>query len=79
MQITIRGAMTITQLRQAFFEKLSEIEDEFAIQHFKGATIYFTPINEHGEEVVPVNKSGRTISKIFSNGPYKSAADDFQI
>lgn len=71
--------MTLEQLRQALFEKLSELEDEFAVRHFKGATLYFTPTNEHGDEVVLVNKSGRKIEKILSNGPYRSAAEEFQI
>jgi hypothetical protein len=79
MQIHISGAMSFNQMRQAIFEKLNEIEDEFAVQYSKGATLYFHPTDELGEEVVLVNKSGRRVNKILTNGPYKSAADEFQI
>ena len=51
MQITIRGEMTLIQLRQALFEKLHELEDSFALHHSLGATLYFnlelTPFHGH--------------------------------
>lgn len=66
-------------MMQALFEKLNEIEDEFAIQHAKGIRLYFDPVDELGEEVILKNKSGRRVDKILSKGPYKSAAEEFQI
>lgn len=78
MQITITGKLKLSELRQAIFEKLGELEDEFAVNHFKGATLYFTPTNEHGDEVI-LKKLGKPVNKILSNGPYKSAAEEFQI
>lgn len=79
MQIIIRGEMTMAQLRQAFFEKLKELEEDYNIKHFKTATLYVNPVNEFGEEVVPRNKLGHPVNKLHSNGPYKSAADDYKI
>lgn len=79
MQITIRGDMSMAQLRQAFFEKLLELESEFGVKYSKGATLYVNPTDEFGEEVVPRNQCGRVVTKMLSNGPYRSAADDFQI
>ncbi|MFZ6047346.1 hypothetical protein ACFW0H_14665 [Pseudomonas sp. CR3202] len=79
MQIIIKGEMTIAQLRQAFYEKLSELEQDYGVKHLKGATLYVTPVNEFGEEVVPRNRCGQPVNKLHSTGPYKSAADDFKI
>ncbi|MGX1018171.1 hypothetical protein AB7M33_000847 [Pseudomonas sp. Y3 TE3536] len=79
MQIIIRGEMTIAQLRQAFYEKLKELEEDYNVKHFKNATLYVNPVNEFGEEVVPRNRCGQSVNKLHSNGPYKSAADDYKI
>lgn len=79
MQIIIRGEMTIGQLRQAFYEKLKELEEVYNVKHFKNATLYVNPTNEFGEEVVPRNKSGQQVNKLHSNGPYRSAAEDYKI
>lgn len=76
MQITIRGKMTLTELIQALYEKLHELEDGFALHHSLGATLYFNPTNELGEPVV-LRRDGKQISKIFMDGPYRSKADEF--
>jgi hypothetical protein len=79
MQIKFKGEITIAELRQELFEKLHEIEDEFAIRHARSITLYFTPTNGFGEEVVPRNTLGSKVDKVYSEGPYRSAADDFKI
>lgn len=79
MQIIISGEMTIAQLRQALFEALKELEDDYNVKHFKNTTIYVNPVNEFGEEVVPRNRLGQQVNKLHSNGPYRSAADDYKI
>lgn len=66
------------QLKQTLFEKLNEVHDEYAVGHVKGATLYFHPTDECGEEVV-LMKAGRRVNKILTNGPYKSAAEEFSI
>lgn len=71
--------MTIAQLRQAFYEKLHELEVDYNVKHFKNATLYVNPVNEFGEEVVPRNRSGQQVNKLLSNGPYRSAAEDYKI
>ncbi|MFZ3287922.1 MAG: hypothetical protein WA191_13890 [Telluria sp.] len=78
MQITIRGALTMDQLRQALFEKLHELENSFALGYSQGATLYFNPINEFGEPVL-LRRDGRVVTKVFSDGPYRSAADDLKL
>ncbi|VVN79336.1 hypothetical protein [Pseudomonas fluorescens] len=68
----------MTQLRQAFYEKLLELE-ELGVERFKGATLYVNPINEFGEDVILRNKYGQVVHKLFSHGPYRSSAEEFKI
>ena len=63
--------MSLADIRQALFEKLIEVEDDFAIRHSRGATLFINPTNGFGDEVVPRNKSGRTVDKVHSDGPYR--------
>ncbi|MDF1600958.1 hypothetical protein PZ895_14440 [Mesorhizobium sp. YIM 152430] len=69
--------MTFKEMRQALWETISEFEDEYAIHHARGVSLYFTPTDEFGEVVVPRTPLGKAIDKITKRGPYKSAADDF--
>jgi hypothetical protein len=79
MQIKIKGEMTIADVRQALFEKLNDLEEDFAIRHSRGATLYLHPTNGFGDEVVPRNRAGRQVDKMFSDGPYRCAADEFKL
>lgn len=73
MQIQVKGEMTIHEIRQALFEKLSELESEHAVRYSRGATLYVNPTNGFGDEIHP------EVSKIYSTGPYRSAADDYKL
>ena len=77
MQIKVKGEMTIAEIRQALFEKLNEIENDYAVRYSRGATLYINPTNGFGDDVEP-RKHGRTVDKLFSSGPYRSAADDYE-
>ncbi len=79
MQINIRGEMSIADIRQAIFEKLSELETDFAVKFSQGATIYVNPTDGMGSHVVPHTRDGRALTKMQSQGPYRSAADEFKI
>jgi len=79
MQIKVKNEITIAELRQALFEKLHEIEDDYAVRYSRGATLYLTPSNGFGDEVVPRNTVGHKVDKVYSDGPYRSAADDYKI
>jgi len=79
MQIKFKGELTIAELRQELFEKLDEIEQEYAVRHARAITLYFTPTNGFGDELEPRNAGGRKVDKIYSEGPYRSAADDFKL
>lgn len=75
MQITIKGEMTIADIRQAIYEKLHELEDDFNITYSQGATLYVNPTNGFGEEVVPRTREGKVVVKMLCTGPYPCAAD----
>jgi hypothetical protein len=79
MQIIIKGEMTLAEIRQTLYEKLHEMEDDYAIVYSQGATLYVNPTNGMGDQVVPRKRDGTIVAKIISNGPYRSAADDFKI
>jgi len=79
MQIKLKGEITIAELRQVLFEMLHEVEDEYAVRHARSITLYFTPTNGFGDEVVPRNTLGGKVDKVYSEGPYRSAADDFKL
>ncbi|QYZ67856.1 MAG: hypothetical protein OI74_12490 [Gammaproteobacteria bacterium (ex Lamellibrachia satsuma)] len=71
--------MTILEICQAIVEKLNEVEAEYAVRHTRGATLYINPTNGFGDDVEPVDRSGRRIDKVYSDGPYKSAAMDYKL
>lgn len=73
MQIKIKGEMTIPEIRQALFEKLCEIETDHAVRYSMGATLYINPTNGFGDTIHP------DVSKLYSTGPYRSAADDYKL
>lgn len=79
MQIQIRGEMSIADIRQAIFEKLHELETDFAVKFSQGATIYVNPTDGKGSHVVPHTRDGRALNKMNSQGPYRSAADEFKL
>jgi hypothetical protein len=79
MQITIRGELTMAQLRQVIYEKLLELEDDYALAYSQGATLYVNPSDGRGSPVELKAKDGRKLTKIFSEGPYRSAAEDYKI
>ncbi|MEZ5551552.1 MAG: hypothetical protein R3E82_11725 [Pseudomonadales bacterium] len=77
MEIKLKGEMTIAEVRQALFEKLHEIEDDYAVRFSRGATLYINPTNGFGDDVVPRDRAGYKVENIRSEGPYRSAADEF--
>ena len=78
MKIKVKGEMTLAEIRQALFEKLCEIESDLAVRHSQGATLYINPTNGFGDAVEP-RKGGRKVDTLYSDGPYRSAADEFKL
>lgn len=79
MEIKVKGEMTLPEIRQALFEKIHEIEDEYGVRYSRGATLFINPTNGFGDDVKPCNKHGRSIDKLYSEGPYRSAADEYKL
>ncbi len=79
MQITIKGEMKLSELRQALYEKLGELEEDFSIVYSKGATLYVNPTNGEGDTVVARRGDGKVIKQLLSNGPYRSHADELKL
>lgn len=77
--IRIHGDMTFAQVRQALFEVLGQLEDEFAVRHTRSATLYIHPTNEVGERLVVRNSLGAAVTRVTRKGPYRSAADEYNI
>lgn len=77
MQIRLLGELSFKEMRQALFEALHEIEDEFAIGHSRGAVLFINPTDGCDENVVARNSLGRVVSKVTKKGPYRSAADEY--
>ncbi|MFK4445199.1 hypothetical protein ABH944_005454 [Caballeronia udeis] len=79
MQIIFKGEITIAELRQLLFQTLNEIESDLAVRYSLGATLYVNPTNGFGDAIVPHNKYGLSVNKLYSSGPYRSAADEFKL
>jgi hypothetical protein len=76
MQIRVTGEMTLLEVRQAIYEALGEIEDEFAIRHSRGAVLFINPTDGHGAHVIPRNELGLEVARVTKKGPYRSAAEE---
>jgi hypothetical protein len=79
MQISVKGEMSIAEIRQALFEKLCELEEDYSVRYSRGATLFINPTNGFGDDVEPRNKHCRSVEKLYSTGPYRSVADDYKL
>ncbi|MDT3379634.1 hypothetical protein RNI52_20060 [Labrys neptuniae] len=77
--ISVRGDMTLAEARQAIFETLNQIEDEFAVRHTRNLNLFINPTDESGEKVVVRNSLGGVVSRVTKKGRYRSAADEYNI
>ncbi len=78
MKIKFHGELSIFELKQALFEQLQELEDEYQIRHSKNISLYLTPTNGFGEQVYCLNKCGKTIEVVKCYGPYRSVAEEYE-
>ena len=79
MKITVKGEMTLAEMRQALFEALNNIENDYSLKYSRGATLYLNPTDGVGHEVTPRKPTGEEVREIQSRGPYRSAADHYKI
>ncbi len=78
MKITVKGEMTFRQVIQALYEALHQIEEDHAIKHSRGVTLYINPTDGEGNVVVPRSRTGEAVTSFASAGPYRSAADRYE-
>lgn len=79
MKIRIHGEMTLSQLRQCIHEQLHQLEERFAVRHARSVTLYITPTNGLGDEVICRDGRGEAVETMRSEGPYPSAAEEYDI
>jgi len=79
MKIILKGEMSLADIRQALFEMLHAVEEDYAVRYTRGATLYINPTNGFGDQIVPRNRVGEEVKKQHSKGPYRSAADEYGI
>ena len=79
MQIKVKGEMTIPALRQALFQALAEMEENYGVRYSLDATLYITPTNGFGDKVSPRYSNGQVITKVYAKGPYVSAASRYDL
>lgn len=77
--ISVRGDLTMAEVRQAIFEALGQIEDEYAVRHSRNVTLFVNPTNEFGDKVVVRDSLGAVVSRVTKKGAYRSAADEWNI
>ena len=79
MKIRVTGEMTLAEIRQALWEMIQQLETTYGVRYSRGATLFINPTNGFGDDVSPRGPGGETLSDLRSNGPYKSAADEYKI
>ncbi|MFZ6769768.1 hypothetical protein ACO0LM_22170 [Undibacterium sp. Di26W] len=75
----MKGEMKLKQLAQALYEQLGELEDQYGITFSAGATLYVNPTDGEGGTVQARERGGKPVNKLISKGPYRAAADEFNI
>ena len=79
MEIKLSGEMKMADIRQALFEQLHDLETNYSVKFSRGATLYIHPTNGFGDDVFPRTAGGRLLTKLYSMGPYRSAADEHKL
>ncbi|TJV92402.1 MAG: hypothetical protein E5X52_33545 [Mesorhizobium sp.] len=76
MKGTYRGLMTIDELFQALFQDKSFFA-EHGITHVRSASLYFTPCDDRGNEVIVRDEGGVLVEGYETAGCYRSAAEKY--
>ncbi|MEW8560609.1 MAG: hypothetical protein AB2541_00850 [Candidatus Thiodiazotropha sp.] len=77
MKVKLNGIITTEELRQLLYQAVTEVED-LGIRRMCGCNLYFTPVDGRGKSYKP-RKDGKSVSEIDLDGPYRSAADEFDV
>jgi len=77
MKLRIKGEFSTAELLQTIYEQFHILEDNFVVRHSMDITVYFTPTNGFGEEVLCRDYRGKEVSAIYVEGPYKCSEDEY--
>ncbi|RVH60114.1 hypothetical protein CN213_06030 [Sinorhizobium meliloti] len=77
--ISVRGDLSMADLRQAIFEAICQIEDEYGVRHSRNVTLYLNPTDEFGERVIVRDELGRVVSKVNKKGRYRCMAEEYNL
>lgn len=76
MKGTYRGVMSIDEFFQALFQDKSFFAEQ-GITHIRSASLYFTPCDSSGNEVIVRDEGGVLVEGYETAGCYRSAADKY--
>jgi hypothetical protein len=79
MKITIKGEMTLADIARTLREVMYSLEEDHRLRYTRGATLYINPTNGFGDEIKVWTKDGHELVTLNSTGPYRSAAEDFNL
>ncbi len=78
MKIKFHGELSIPELKQAIFELLQELEDEYLVRHSKNISLHLTPTDGTGDRTYCNNRYGKKIDTIKCYGPYRSITEKYE-
>ena len=77
MKVSFHGIYTLEEFFQALYQEREKFE-KLGIKYVRRAQLYYTPVDEYGEPVVPIDPdTGDPVKGWKSDGAYKSAAHDY--
>jgi hypothetical protein len=79
IKIRVHGELSIPEIKQALFEQLAHLEENFSVRYSLGATLYINPSNGFGDRITPRDNAGGEVEKLHCRGPYRSAADEYKL
>ncbi len=77
MKIQIRGEHTLPQIRRALCEQLALLETDYALRFGRDVTLYLTPTNGFGVDLMCRDERGEPLPALHCDGPYACAADEY--
>jgi hypothetical protein len=77
MKVSFRGIYTLEEFFQALYQEHEKFE-KLGIKYIRRAHLYYTPVDEFGEPVAPIDPdTGDPVKGWKCDGAYKSAAHDY--
>lgn len=78
MKIRFTGIYELDEFFQALWEERQKLRD-LGVKYVRSPTLYYTPVDEHGDNVVFHHPTGEPMEGWKNRGPYRSAAREFDL